>query len=463
MNLRGDHPDDARDDGEESGLEVFSRQDPVVPTPVPVPAPASSAESSRTSGRELPPLGRGTIALLILATVGAGIATLVPMAFTLALKLDQIAPGREELLGFILGANALSSLLTTPLTGILSDRTRTRWGRRHPFTVGGIVLGLAATPVMIAASDPVVLAVGWILASLGFGTAMGSIGNFQADRLPPQQRGKVSGLAGLATQVSPVLGIVLAGTVADDIVWVFLLPAVVGVVLMLVFVFFVHEDDSRGLSFVEPLSIGRVVRSYGFRPRAVPDFAWNWLGRFVFFFGLSLTTSFSTFFYAQRLGIPVSEVVTMLVVTSSMSIVSAFIGSLGAGWLSDRTGRRRPYVLAATILVGVGCSVSAFAWALPALLTGAFVSSLGIAIFLAVNQAMTLDILPDRDTQAGRYMAISTFAQKIPTALAPLLAPTLLVLGGSGDGRNYAAIYLAAAVFSVVGGAIIWLKVRAVP
>jgi MFS family permease len=414
------------------------------------------------SGEDRAPLGRGTIALMILATAGAGIAALVPMAFTLALKLDQIAPGREELLGFVLGANALSSLLTTPLTGILSDRTRTRWGRRRPYTVGGIALGLAATPIMIAAQDVVTLGVGWILVSFGFGTAMGSIGNFQADRLPRRQRGKVSGLAGLAMQTSPVVGVLLAGAVAEHTVWVFLLPSVVGVLLMLAFVFFAPEEDSRGMSFDAALSLGGVVRSYGFRPRAVPDFAWNWLGRFVFFFGLSLTTSFSTFFYAQRLDLPVSEVVTMLAVTSSMSIVSALIGSLGAGWLSDRTGRRRPFILVAAILVGTGFSLSAFAWTLPSLLVGAFVSSLGIAVFLGVNQAITLDVLPDRDTQAGRYMAVSAFAQKIPTALAPVLAPALLVLGDPAEGRNYTAVYLAAAAFAVAGGMIVTLNVRTV-
>lgn len=427
---------------------------PTVTNPVPTLEAAADAALVR--------LGRGTITLLILATAGAGIATLVPMAFTLALKLDEIAPGREELLGFILGANAVSSLLTSPLTGILSDRTRTRWGRRHPYTVSGIALGIAATPLMIIAPDPVTLAVAWILVSLGFGTAMGSIGNFQADRLPPEQRGSVSGLTGVAMQTSPVIGILLAGLVSDSMAWVFLLPAFVGVALMLLFVLFVHEEDSRGLTFDEKLTVGGVLRSYGFNPRAAPDFAWNWLGRFVFFFGIALTTSFATFFYAQRLGLPVADVVPMLTITSLMSIVSALIGSVGAGWLSDRTGRRRPFIAVASVLVAGGAVISAFAWSVPILLIGAFVNSLGIAAFFSVNQAVTLDVLPDRDSQAGRYMAITMFSQKIPQALAPLLAPVLLTLGTTGLEKNYTAIQLAAAAFAIAGGAIIAWRVRGV-
>jgi MFS family permease len=455
VTLRASGPPHSDDDDDDVELPLLPEQN--------VTLPQDPSTPNRAGMREAPdqkPLSRTTIILLIIATIGAGIATIVPMAFTLALKLDQIAPGREELLGFILGANAVSSLLTSPLTGILSDRTRTRWGRRRPYTVAGIALGIAATPVLIFAEDPVTLAVGWILVSFGFGTAMGSIGNFQADRLPPSQRGKVSGLAGLAMQVAPVFGILLAGMVSQDIAWVFLLPALVGVALMLVFVVFVHEADSRGLTFAEPLSFSRVVRSYGFSPRSAPDFAWNWLGRFVFFFGLSLTTSFSTFFYAQRLGVPVSEVVSVLAITASMSIVSAVIGSVGAGWLSDKTGRRRPFIVLAVLLAGTGFSLSAFAWDLPMLLCGAFISSLGIAMFFAVNQAMTLDILPDRDAEAGRYMAITSISQRVPTALAPLLAPLLLAIAAEAGEKNYASIYVAAAAFSVVGGLIIAVKVK---
>ena len=65
------------------------------------------------------------------------------------------------------------------------------------------------------------------------------------------------------------------------------------------------------------LSLSGLLRSYGFRPSRVPDFAWNWLGRFVFFLGLSVTTSFSTFFYAQRLHVTVAEVVTFIAATSA--------------------------------------------------------------------------------------------------------------------------------------------------
>jgi MFS family permease len=411
------------------------------------------------AGGPVPPVRRGTVALVVLAAFGGAMATIVPMSFSLALRLEQLYPGRDELLGYVLGANAVSQLVITPVTGLLSDRTRTRWGRRHPYTVGGILLGLAATPVLVLAPDIAVLAIGWMLCSLGFGTAAGSVANFLADRLPPAQRGKVAGLTGTATQVAPVLGVLLAGAFAHVTLWVFLAPALVGTCLLLLFVLFVHEPDSRGMPVPEPLSWRRFLRSYGFDPRRSPDFAWNWLGRFVFFFGLSFASTYTTFFYASRLGVAVAEVVPVMASVSVLGAVGSTIGAVGGGWLSDRTGRRRPYTAAGALIFATACVVQSQAWSLPVLLVGGFLNATGIALFSATNQAVVLDILPDRERQAGRYMAITMFSQKVPGAIAPLVAPLLLTAGGA-PGIDYTVLYLAAGALALVGGAIVVTRVR---
>lgn len=407
------------------------------------------------------PLTRTTVWLLVMATFGGGMAMIVPMAFTLALKLNQLAPGREEALGYILGAGSLCSLLAAPVTGILSDRTRSQWGRRRPYTVIGAAVGLAAVPLMAFAPNILVLGLGWVLSTIGWGTAVGSIGNFQADNLAEAQRGKVSGLTGLTMQVAPVIGIMLVGTVAADALWVFLLPAVVAMSLVAAFVIFAPERDSRGQGLSTPLSVGTVFRSFGFNPRKHPAFAWVWAGRFLFFLGLSLTTSYATFFYAQRLQIDVADVTTVIAVISGASIVSATAGAVGGGWLSDRAARRRPFMMLGTVLYAAGAVVSAFSYDLVLLLVGSLISSTGIAVFTSVGQALILDVLPHRDTQAGRYMAITSFSQKIPSALAPLLAPVLFSISAAGTEKNYSALFLAAGALAVSGGLLTLLHARA--
>jgi MFS family permease len=429
----------------------------------PLPAPSGDPfEPARQPASWAGTVERGTVALLVVATFGGAMALIVPLAFTLALQLDALAPGRQELLGYTIGLGAVFSLLASPLTGILSDRTRSRWGRRRPFTVGGLILGLAATPIMAYAPDPLALTVGWVLCTVGWGTALGSIGNYQADRLPLHQRGKVSALTVLTMQVSPVAGILLIGLVSKDALWVFAIPSLVGAVCVAAFIIFVKEPDTRGAVISQPLSVPSLIRSFGFNPRKERDFAWTWLGRFVFFFGLSLTTSFSTFFYAQRLGIEVSMVTSVLAAISAASVLSATAGSLGAGWLSDHWARRRPFIMAATVLFALGASITAFANDLASLIAGTLLSSLGIAVFSAVGQALVLDVLPHRETQAGRFMAITSFSQKIPGALAPFAATLLLSLATVGDVKNYILLYLSSGILALAGGLITLLAVRSV-
>ncbi|KQR89013.1 MFS transporter [Microbacterium sp. Leaf179] len=403
------------------------------------------------------PVGRLAIALLVAATFGSGMAMIVPMAYSLAVRLEELAPGRPDLLGVLLGVGSAATLVVAPLTGVLSDRTRSRWGRRRPFTVVGIALGVAAVPVLVTAPTVPVLAVGWILSTVGWNTAGASIGNWQADRLAAQQRGTVSGLTGLTMQISPVLGILLVGTVRSETLLVFAIPAVVGVLLAGAFACFAADPDSRGPAPLDRMTLRRILGSYFFDPRAFPEFTWNWIGRFVFFVGLSLTTSFTVFFFAQRLDLAVPDVAGVLALTSALSIGTALVGSLGGGWLSDRTGVRRPFVVAGAALFAVGSIVSATAGALPTLLIGSLLSSLGIALFSAVGQALSLDVLPHREIQAGRYTAITLFAQKIPGVISPLAAPLVLALGG---GENFTALYLTAAALALLGGALIGVTVR---
>jgi MFS family permease len=93
------------------------------------------------------------ITLLLLATFGGSIATVVPMAYTLALRVDQLAPGNEQVLGYLLGISATLSLLYGPVLGTLSDRTRSRFGRRKPYMLAGCALGLLALLIMAFAPD----------------------------------------------------------------------------------------------------------------------------------------------------------------------------------------------------------------------------------------------------------------------------------------------------------------------
>ncbi len=80
--------------------------------------------------------------LLVLAQFGFLLALLAPVVVSLSIKVSIIDPvNTGGSLGLILGVGSLMSVIATPLFGNLSDRSRSRFGRRRPFLVGGALLG----------------------------------------------------------------------------------------------------------------------------------------------------------------------------------------------------------------------------------------------------------------------------------------------------------------------------------
>ncbi|MFF2842470.1 MFS transporter [Paenarthrobacter sp. NPDC057981] len=418
-----------------------------LPTPVPTP------DVQKVSARY--------IWLMVLAQFGVFVAFITPLAISLAIRVNQLAPANQEYLGYITGAGALVVMIVGPFLGMASDRTRTRIGRRRPFMIGGTVLGVISLLVMAFAPNVLVLGAGWILAQIGWGQVLGNLQISTADRLPESQRGKVAGLTGFSTQIAPVFGVVIAGGFAADPFLLFMVPGVVGVVLVALFVLFVHEADSRGMVFSENLTATSMLRKYIYNPRRYPDFSWNWLGRFLFYFGLTLNTTFTAFFFASRLDIPIEQVSGIIAALGGAGVLATTIGALGGGFLSDRLRRRRLFVLLGGAFMAAGMIMMAVSADITLLMSGSLITSVGIGMFSAVDQALLLDVLPEKSTDAGRFMSITGFATSIPQSSAPLIAPLFLAIGAVGDQKNYTLLFFVAAAFVLLGGAVI-MRIRSV-
>ncbi|MCM6761525.1 MFS transporter [Rathayibacter sp. ZW T2_19] len=411
---------------------------------------------------EPPKVSGGWIALLALGIFGAYLAFVTPIAISLAIQVEALAPGGEEYLGILLGLGSLGSLLVGPLGGQLSDRTRTRLGRRRPWILIGTGIGLVGLTVMAAAPSILVLGIGWVVAQIGWSQTVANFTTLQADKLPENQRGKVGAITGFSTMVAPVFGAVIGGTLAGQPLALFLVPGVIALVLVLVFVLFVKEEDSRTAPAEQTLTAGIVLSKYVFNPRKYPDFSWNWLGRFFFFFGLTLNTSYTAFFFSSRLDLPVDEIGGTVATVGLIGIVGTIIGVFAGGFLSDKLRRRKAFVLGSAVLFAAGSLVMLVAQDLPLLIVGAFMGNLAIGVFSAVDQALFLDVLPERETEAGRFINLTQFATTIPQALAPLVASAILAVSVSvGGERDYSLLYILAAVFTLIGGGVI-LRVRSV-
>jgi MFS family permease len=413
--------------------------------------------------KERPPVGARYIWLNIAAMFGVYLAFVTPIALSLAIKVGRLAPGREEYLGYVIGVGSLAAIIANPIAGTLSDRLRSRFGRRRPYMLLGTAIGLIALVVIVRSDTIVVLGAGWALAQIGWPPVITLLLTSQADRLPEAQRGRVAGLSGVVTQLAPVAGVLLVGGFAGTSLLLFLIPGVVGALAVVLFVLVVPEADNRRVPRSDvSLSVGSMVRTYSFSPRRHPDFAWNWLGKFLVMFGVTLNSTFIAFFLADRLGVSVEEVAGTVAVLGIGGVVTGIAGAIGGGFLSDRLKRRRIFVLIGTAIFAGGAVLLAVAPSMPLIITASLLGTLGLGAFASVDQALTLDVLPERDTDAGRYMGVGAFATTAAQGIAPFIAPAFLAIGPSGATKNYTLLYLVAALVTLAGGLVIATRIKSV-
>jgi MFS family permease len=123
-----------------------------------------------------------------------------------------------------------------------------------------------------------------------------------------------------------------------------------------------------------------------------------------------------------------------------------------SGRISDRTGRRKVFVYSSALIVGVGLALLAFTPTLVVFYVAAAIMGLGIGAYFAVDLALVTDVLPDKEHAAAKDMGIFNIANALPQSVAPAIAVLLLALGGGG---NYTLLFVAAAVFSLIGAVLI--------
>ncbi len=101
----------------------------------------------------------------------------------------------------------------------------------------------------------------------------------------------------------------------------------------------------------------------------------------------------------------------------------------------------------ASALQGVAALLLAFIPQYNIAMLGAAMLGLGYGCFLAVDQALATQVLPDPATR-GKDLGIMNIATAVPQAIAPLLGAMIVAyLGGFGS------LYVVAGVTSLIGAA----------
>lgn len=132
---------------------------------------------------------------LTVAFVGVWLAMLPYPMVILPMLAERISPtDKAAVLARALGIGSFIGLIAQPIFGVLSDHTRSRWGMRKPWILGGMLGGLGAMAVMATARTPAQLALGWGLMALTFNSTLSGLNAVLPDQVRSEKLGVYSSL-----------------------------------------------------------------------------------------------------------------------------------------------------------------------------------------------------------------------------------------------------------------------------
>jgi MFS family permease len=378
---------------------------------------------------------------------GGSLLFLGPLLVSLALKVNDLVgiDDAPKNLALVTGAGSLLSIVSNPLAGRLSDRTTSPLGMRRPWMILGLAGGTIGTLTVALAPGIGVVLVGWCVAQVFLNALLAAQAAILPDQVPTVQRGLVSGILGVCLPVASVAATYLVQAFEGRQLMTFLAPLLVGGVLVVIFTTVLHD---RRLDVAErpPWSLRQALGTFYVSPRANPDFAWAFASRFMLVMAYAFLVTYQAYYLIDEVGVSQGEVAHQIYLGTAAQSVALIIASPLTGRLSDRLRRRKIFVLAAALIYAAALVIIATASGTSGYLLGMAIGGVGFGMYMAVDLALVVDVLPDAGS-AAKDLGVLNIAGALPFALAPAVAPAVLAISGN----SYSVLYLVAGTCSLLG------------
>lgn len=363
--------------------------------------------------------------ILWLALALVSLATTIPLSaitsVLLPAKVGLIAPQQKvSLLAIISTGAAITGMIGGIAAGAISDRTRSRYGRRNPWLLAWGILTAIATVLMAYASTTFMLLVSASLAQVALDGMLVVTSAVIPDRTAPARFGTATAFVGVGQLLGLALGTMggshfLTGP-RQGLLWLAAVPTTGA----LGFAMAAPEkptEDSK-----EPLS--NPLRSL-LPPTHANDFYWASGARLLLVLGTTIVLNYQLYILTDYMHQSDRLIGAALTNAAIAYLIGALIGGALGGPLSDRIGRRKGIVIGSSALIA-GSIVFLLCFPVPWSLSAYRVlNGLGFGVYLAVHSALATEALPSPDMR-GKDLSFLNVANNLGNVFAPVVATIAL-------------------------------------
>jgi MFS family permease len=371
---------------------------------------------------------------------------------------DTITPDPRPI-AWMVAASAITATLTTLLIGTLSDRTRSRWGRRRPYILFGYLLWGLSTILFptVAYIKVTSLAIIMVVVADSLMTFFGSTANdaafnaWTADIATSDQRGRVEGVLNLSVFLAQIVAMVAAGMLIDQVGY---------------FIFFYSLG---GIVMVVGLVAGSLLRDVPLPPSDGPRRSfWSEFSDlfnvdtlrqnrdlfilliFIMITSIGMQVSFPYLIVYLNNFVGVSK--TQFSIIGGAVMLGSALVAIPFGILADRWNKR--LMLAVALVVSsIGGILLSLVMTLPLLaLTGFLWQGFFVAVSIA-SVAWLKDLLPEQNR--GKFLGIRMiFWIAIPMVIGPWIGSMLIQNYGIPTTLNDQAGFIPVPIIFQVGSLI---------
>lgn len=373
------------------------------------------------------------------------LGTAIPIGlaiFYLLFFLTEVVGLSPTLAGGVLLIGRIWDAANDPLIGWMSDRTRSRWGRRYPWLVLG-ALPLGFFTLMLWWVPPLQsqtsLFIYYTLMAIGGYTAFSVIILPMvaiATELTPDydERTGIMSVRSAANIIGSVVGLTLAqiifALVEDTQRQYMILGGVSGIFIVVSIAVCVvgtygqYRPVMRNQPELSPHPMGRQLRKV-FKNRA---FRWVMGLYLCSWVGVQVTAAMLPFFVTDWMGLGEQHFTQMAIAVqgSSVAMLPFWL------WVTKRTSKQRVYFAGAPLaLVGVCVLGLLQPGQIVAMYTVGLIIGAGLSTFYLVPFAMLPDVIDDEELRTGErqegiFISLMVFLQKMGVAIAIFLSGWML-------------------------------------
>ena len=373
---------------------------------------------------------------------------------------------KNTYLGLLTFVGLIIAMIVQPISGALSDRWKSRFGRRRPLVVLGTLFDFIFLSVLAWAGGLTWLFIGYVGLQFSSNIAHGPMQGLLPDRVPQAQLGVAASLKTFMDMLSLVIASLLAGRLLDSVTRdptpIMLVVMGLLAVSAAITIFGVRESPSstsphfrQSNSAVTENERGENGGTEGGRGEGefLPQFQINfrenssywWLiaERMLFLLGIYGVQAFAQYYLQDVLRVPDPPKQTGDLL-AALTLTLVFLVLIG-GRLTDKYGAKRILAIGTFISSG-GMLLMLFATDMRGLIVFGSVLGAGIGLFLTSNWALANSLVPQ--DEAGKYLGFTNLATAGSGALARLEGPALDWLNAAWPGAwiGYKGLFIFGAV-----------------